>query len=86
MDKEKQRRTRIRDDPDVPFELEIIEALEALLYPKPQKSVNTWGAPRGHTLTNFRYRRGAGLGRGLDAGFPLGVTMTTPLIPYSQCA
>jgi hypothetical protein len=35
------RRRRNRDDPLVPFGLEIIEALEALLYPKPQESVNT---------------------------------------------
>jgi hypothetical protein len=39
--KKQPRTRRNRDDPLVPFGLEIIEALEALLYPKPQESVNT---------------------------------------------
>jgi hypothetical protein len=41
MNKKTQNRARNRDDPDVPFELEIMDAPEPLLYPKPHKSVNT---------------------------------------------
>jgi hypothetical protein len=93
--KKQPRRRRNRDDPVVPFGLEIIEALEALLYTKPQKPVNTWGfhlssasssvrASAGHALTNFRYGRGAGVGRGPGGGG--GTTMTAPVIPEEQCA
>ena len=93
--KKQQRRRRNRDDPVVLFGLEIIEALEALLYTKPQESVNTWGfhvpqravrfgASGGHALTNFRYGRGAGVGRGPGGGG--GTTMTAPVIPEEQCA
>ena len=68
--KKQPRRPRSRDDPVVPFGLEIIEALDALSYPKPQESVNTRAfmslssspvsrASREHALTNFRYGRGA---------------------------
>jgi len=39
-------------------------------------------------MTNCCYGegRGAGVGRDLGAGFPLGATLTTPVMPYSQCA
>ena len=47
MNKKKQSRVRNRNDPDVPFGLEIIKAPDVLLYPKPQESVNTW---RFHSL------------------------------------
>jgi hypothetical protein len=42
MNKKKQSSARNRDDPDVPFGLEIMDAPEPLLYTKPHKSVNTW--------------------------------------------
>ena len=97
MNKKTQSRVRNRDDPDEPFRLEIIEAPEALVYTKLQKSVNTCGfhvpqravrfsVPRGDALANLRYGRGAGDGRGLGTGIPLGATITIPVIPYSQWA
>jgi hypothetical protein len=42
MNKKTQSMPRNRNDPDVPFGLEIMDAPEPLLYPKPQKSVNAW--------------------------------------------
>ena len=79
--KKQPRRRRNRDDPVVPFELEIIEALEALLYTKPQKPVNTWGfhlpsasssvrASAGHALTNFVMVAGLELAVASAAEFP----------------
>jgi hypothetical protein len=60
MNKKTQNRARNRDEPDVPFGLEIMDAPEALLYPKPQKSVNTW---RFH-VPQRAVRFGASCGRG----------------------
>ena len=52
-EKKTQSRARNRDDPDVPFGLEIMDAPEPLLYPKPHKSVNTWRFHVAHRAVRF---------------------------------